>query len=110
MDEEEDELPTAVLAHEVEKVAHGGLDDLRTTSSEGQSGWPSRARSSARRTGAYPYSVMPIPQLRKFSFWHGEEASPCHNDSGLSSILPWSQDRYAQTETPSPGQRQVLIA
>ena len=43
-DGEEDELPTAGLAHEVEKVAHGGLNDLRTTSNGGQSGMPSRAR------------------------------------------------------------------
>ena len=99
-DGEEDELPTARLAQEVGKVAHGGLDDLRTTSSGGQSGMPSRVRSSARQTGAYPCSVMPMPLLRKFSLWHGEEVSPCHNDLGLLSILPWSQERYTQAEAP----------
>ena len=31
----QDELPTAGVAHEVELVGHGGLDDLRTTNSGG---------------------------------------------------------------------------
>ena len=60
VDGEEDELPTARLAQEVGKVAHGGLDDLRTTSSEGQAGRPSRGRSSGRRTGVHLQTVKTI--------------------------------------------------
>ena len=40
----EDEPATVGVDHEVGKVAHGGLDDLRTTNREGQAGRPSRGR------------------------------------------------------------------
>ena len=50
-DGEEDGSPTVGVAHEVEKVAHGGLDGLWMTDSGGQSGMPARVRSSDRQTG-----------------------------------------------------------
>ena len=55
-DREEDGSPTVGVAHEVEKVAHGGLDDLRTTDSGGQSGMPARGRRRGRPTAMYLFT------------------------------------------------------